>query len=162
MKGVLLSGNFLLSSVEVNFENYFQLSLPINVLWYRGASTSSTMEGNTEPEQDGSPLQLSAIPRVERSPAAGSKDQLSVESEASYTSFNVQEKLILVVLATAASGISSLTANIYYPAILDLSNEFGVSRNLINLTITVYLIFQGLAPTFISSIQTPLVDVQVI
>ncbi|CZR59404.1 related to dityrosine transporter [Phialocephala subalpina] len=73
--------------------------------------------------------------------------------ETPYTIFNRKEKLVLVTLCTIASLLSPLTANIYYPAILDLSHEFHVSTNLINLTITVYLVFQGLAPTFIGSIS---------
>lgn len=54
---------------------------------------------------------------------------------------------------TIASLISPLTANIYYSAILDLSHKFHVSTNPVNLTIKVYLRFQGLAPTFIGSIS---------
>jgi MFS family permease len=40
-----------------------------------------------------------------------------------------------------------------YPAINDLSRDLGVSYSLINLTITVYLIFMGLAPTIVGSIS---------
>jgi MFS family permease len=45
--------------------------------------------------------------------------------------------------------------NIYhsYPAINDLSHDLNVSYSLINLTITVYLIFMGLAPTIVGSIS---------
>jgi MFS family permease len=38
-----------------------------------------------------------------------------------------------------------------YPALNDLSHDLGVSYDLVNLTITVYLIFIGLSPTFIGS-----------
>lgn len=46
----------------------------------------------------------------------------------------------------------TLTSN-SYPAINDLSHDLGVSYSLINLTITVYLIFMGLAPTIVGSIS---------
>lgn len=39
---------------------------------------------------------------------------------------------------------SPMTANIYFPAIPLLSQDFGISVSLINLTVTVYLIFQGI------------------
>ncbi|KUJ12303.1 MFS general substrate transporter, partial [Mollisia scopiformis] len=70
-----------------------------------------------------------------------------------YSIFNRKERLLLVFLGTFAAFLSPLTANVYYPAIVELSHEFHVSTDLINLTITVYLILQGLAPTFIGSIS---------
>lgn len=39
---------------------------------------------------------------------------------------------------------SPLAANIYFPAIPLLADDFAVSVSLMNLTVTVYLIFQGL------------------
>lgn len=65
--------------------------------------------------------------------------------------FTKNEKALLVAFASAGAFFSPLTANIYYPAIVNLSHDLHVSTNLINLSITVYLIFQGLAPTFVGS-----------
>lgn len=54
---------------------------------------------------------------------------------------------------------SPLTANIYFPAIQTLSNAFHTSVELINITVTVYMILQGIGkrshrwyPTAIKSI----------
>ena len=41
-------------------------------------------------------------------------------------------------------GLSPLTANIYFPAIPTISEVFGRSTELINLTVTVYMIVQGI------------------
>lgn len=41
-----------------------------------------------------------------------------------------------------------ISSNIYVPAIPTLSSAFNVSPEKINLTVTVYLIFQGLTPAF--------------
>ncbi|KAF9567134.1 MFS general substrate transporter [Agrocybe pediades] len=41
---------------------------------------------------------------------------------------------------------SPLTANIYFPAIPAISQAFGKSTELINLTVTMYLVLQGVAP----------------
>ncbi|PMD65323.1 uncharacterized protein K444DRAFT_518594, partial [Hyaloscypha bicolor E] len=40
-----------------------------------------------------------------------------------------------------------------YPAVNDLSHDLNVSYGLTNLTITVYLIFIGLAPTVVGPIS---------
>lgn len=37
--------------------------------------------------------------------------------------------------------------NIYFPALNPIANDLGVSVSLINLTLTTYMIFQGIAPT---------------
>ena len=46
-----------------------------------------------------------------------------------------------------AGFFSPLSANIYFPALNTLARDFNVSAAGINLTITTYMIFQGLAPT---------------
>ena len=43
---------------------------------------------------------------------------------------------------------SPLTANIYFPAIPQLADAFHRSTEDIDLTVTVYMIVQGIAPTF--------------
>jgi multidrug resistance protein len=69
-----------------------------------------------------------------------------------YTIFTSKEKALIVALGAIGALLSPLTANIYYPALVDLARDLGVSYNDINLSITVYLIFQGIAPTFTASI----------
>ncbi|KAH6655376.1 major facilitator superfamily domain-containing protein [Truncatella angustata] len=46
-----------------------------------------------------------------------------------------------------------LTASIYYPVITELARELNVSITEINLTITVYLIIQGIAPSFVGNLS---------
>ncbi|KAH8684799.1 major facilitator superfamily domain-containing protein [Tricladium varicosporioides] len=72
-------------------------------------------------------------------------------SQPLHSIFTKNEKALLVAFASAGAFFSPLTANIYYPAIVNLSHDLHASTNLINLSITVYLIFQGLAPTFVGS-----------
>ena len=50
-------------------------------------------------------------------------------------------------MAAFAGFSASLSANMYFPALNTLSIELHVSDELINLTLTSYMIFQGLAPT---------------
>lgn len=54
------------------------------------------------------------------------------------------------------SQVSGFASNIYFPAIPTISRDLDVSIELINLTVTSYLIFQGIAP----SLWGPLSDVK--
>jgi MFS family permease len=51
---------------------------------------------------------------------------------------------LLVMIVLNHNLDSPLTANIYFPAIPTLSRAFGKSTELINLTVTLYMVFQGL------------------
>ncbi|KAK4499136.1 hypothetical protein PRZ48_009648 [Zasmidium cellare] len=62
--------------------------------------------------------------------------------------FTVQQKRFIVLMVALASFFSPLSANIYFPALNTLSADFGTSESVMNLTLTTYMIFQGLAPTF--------------
>ncbi|KAH6723225.1 major facilitator superfamily domain-containing protein [Leptodontidium sp. MPI-SDFR-AT-0119] len=64
-----------------------------------------------------------------------------------YSAFGKWKKRYIVVMVTFAAFISPTSANIYFPALNPLQKELDVSTTLINLTLTSYMIFQGLAPT---------------
>jgi multidrug resistance protein len=72
-----------------------------------------------------------------------------VPSGPAYSVFGKWQKRYIVAMATLAAFISPTSANIYFPALNPLQEELGVSSTLINLTITSYMIFQGLSPTII-------------
>ncbi|KAH7909780.1 major facilitator superfamily domain-containing protein, partial [Hygrophoropsis aurantiaca] len=65
-----------------------------------------------------------------------------------YSIYTRREKWFIVVIASVAGIFSPLTANIYYPAIPTLANAFHKSVEPINLTVTVYMVFQGVSPMF--------------
>ncbi|KZT33039.1 MFS general substrate transporter [Sistotremastrum suecicum HHB10207 ss-3] len=65
-----------------------------------------------------------------------------------YSVYNRREKWFLVCLASLSALLSPLTANIYFPALPLLASEFHKSLELINLTVTGYMVFQGIAPAF--------------
>ena len=70
-----------------------------------------------------------------------------------YTTFSLGERHLIVGLVGAAMLVSPLTATIYLPLLPLLSTHFHVSTQAMNLTITVYIIFQALAPLFLASIS---------
>ncbi|KAF2019297.1 MFS general substrate transporter [Aaosphaeria arxii CBS 175.79] len=65
-----------------------------------------------------------------------------------YSVFSTRKKQFIVFLAAWGGFFSPLSANIYFPALTTLTHEYNVSSTLMNLTLTSYMIFQGLAPTF--------------
>ncbi|OJJ82216.1 uncharacterized protein ASPGLDRAFT_130875 [Aspergillus glaucus CBS 516.65] len=68
-----------------------------------------------------------------------------------YSSFTNLQKKYIVFTAAGAGFFSSLSAQIYFPALNALAEDLGVSSSLINLTVTSYMIFQGIAPMFLGS-----------
>ncbi|KAI1332353.1 chloramphenicol resistance protein [Xylariaceae sp. FL0255] len=69
-----------------------------------------------------------------------------VSSGPVYSVFSPGMKRWIVAMNCISAFISPTTANIYFPAIPTLAESLGVSISKINLTITTYMIFQGLAP----------------
>ncbi|KAJ6189299.1 hypothetical protein N7519_004207 [Penicillium mononematosum] len=66
-----------------------------------------------------------------------------------YSTFSTAKKRYIVATAAGAGLFSSLSAQIYFPALNTLANDLNVSASMINLTVTSYMIFQGIAPMFI-------------
>jgi multidrug resistance protein len=64
-----------------------------------------------------------------------------------YSAFTKAKKRYIVIMVIWASFISPTSANIYFPALNALEVDLNVSVTVINLTLTSYMIFQGLAPT---------------
>ncbi|CAK7564001.1 MAG: hypothetical protein SEPTF4163_001884 [Sporothrix epigloea] len=75
-------------------------------------------------------------------------EQLSrVVSGPPYTVFSKGTRRYIIAMVTCTSFISPMTANIYFPALTPIAQDLGVSISLINLTLTTYMILQGIAPT---------------
>lgn len=70
-----------------------------------------------------------------------------VPSGPAYSSFSKPMKRWIIAMVTVSSFVSPMTANIYFPALNPIAKDLGVSINLINLTLTTYMILQGIAPT---------------
>ncbi|KAK6953872.1 hypothetical protein Daesc_003834 [Daldinia eschscholtzii] len=85
-------------------------------------------------ENDNGPQDLETLSRVSSGPP--------------YSVFSPSMIRWIVFMNCISAFISPITANIYFPAIPSLSRDLGVSVGQINLTLTTYMIFQGLAPTF--------------
>ena len=69
-----------------------------------------------------------------------------------HSAFSPAKKRFLIAMAACAGFFSPLSASIYFPALNPLSADLHVSSGLINLSLTTYMIFQGLAPTFMGDL----------
>lgn len=69
-----------------------------------------------------------------------------------FSAFSTNQKRFIVFMASWAGFFSPVSANAYFPALNSLAADLHVSNTLINLTLTSYMIFQGVAPSFIGSL----------
>lgn len=67
---------------------------------------------------------------------------------APYTMLSYPMKWVMVAILTMCGFWSSLGSPIYYPALRQLEVQFGLDENQVNITVVVYLLFQGIAPAF--------------
>jgi Na+/melibiose symporter-like transporter len=59
-----------------------------------------------------------------------------------------KQKWLLVYLVSLAAMFSPLSSNIYFPAIDTIATDLHTNTSLVALTVTVYMIVQGIAPSF--------------
>ncbi|KAI1848809.1 hypothetical protein JX266_005237 [Neoarthrinium moseri] len=78
------------------------------------------------------------------------------EPQDPYSIFDRRQKALIVIIISTAATFSGFASNIYFPALPTIANDLGVSIELVNLTVTSYLIFQGIAP----SLWGPISDVK--
>ncbi|KAG9236957.1 multidrug resistance protein [Amylocarpus encephaloides] len=69
-----------------------------------------------------------------------------------YSTFTKSQKWLIVFLIAFAGMFSPLSSFIYYPAITSLSKDLDVSIEMINLTITSYMIVSGIAPAILGDL----------
>jgi multidrug resistance protein len=97
----------------------------------KSSSTMPSLAEDQQPDLEPDPENLAPIP-----------------SGPPHSAFSPGKRKFIVFMAAFAGFFSPLSANIYFPALNTLSKDLHVSSSLINLTLTSYMIFQGLAPTF--------------
>lgn len=67
-----------------------------------------------------------------------------------YSVFSTNEKRFIIAAGSLASFFSPLSSSIYFPAMTTIAQALNVSISNINLTVTTYLILQGIAPMMIA------------
>ncbi|KAF2239730.1 putative multidrug transporter [Viridothelium virens] len=64
-----------------------------------------------------------------------------------YSIFTRAQKALIVTIISVAATFTAFASNIYFPAIPTIARDLSVTPELLNLTVTSYMIFQGLSPT---------------
>jgi len=95
------------------------------------------------------PSQHGALTTGEPPSEAGNPSPDQPGNPPPYSVYTLWEKRLIVLAASLSAFFSPLTAQIYLPALPTLAKEFNVTSSQINLTVTTYLIFQGITPMFI-------------
>ena len=70
-----------------------------------------------------------------------------VPSGPAYCTFSTSTKRWVIAMVTMSSFVSPMTANIYFPVLNPIAADLGVSIALINITLTTYMVLQGISPT---------------
>ncbi|KAK4204499.1 MFS general substrate transporter [Triangularia verruculosa] len=70
------------------------------------------------------------------------------DGDAPYTVFTRHQKLWIGMSASFSAMFSTMSSYIYYPALVPVAQDLGVSVALINLSVTTYLIVAAIAPAF--------------
>ncbi|KAI2730685.1 hypothetical protein CBS147332_2537 [Penicillium roqueforti] len=105
-------------------------------------SPSDANNDHIQPEDSGSPATEPHIESTETAPD---------NSQPSFSAFSKYEKSFIVMMVTLASFFSPLSGQIYYPVMPTLVRNYHLTPELINLTVTTYMIFQGLVPSFMGT-----------
>ncbi|KAF5122526.1 Itaconate transport protein [Metarhizium anisopliae] len=78
----------------------------------------------------------------------GPAESPAADLDALYSIYTPRQKHFIVFMSGLGGFFSPLSANTYLPSIPSLASSLDVSPSLMNLTVTAFLIFQGLAPSF--------------
>ncbi|KAH7419053.1 major facilitator superfamily domain-containing protein [Cadophora sp. MPI-SDFR-AT-0126] len=115
----------------------------------RGSQYQPGQDSDIDDEQQSV---VTAFPRnTIEAPKSASVSTYSLEKslpDPPYHVFTPAKKKQLVYIVSLAGLFSPLSSNIYFPALGEIAKDLRVSLSLISLTVTVYMIVQGIAPSF--------------
>ncbi|KAL5338155.1 major facilitator superfamily domain-containing protein [Aspergillus crustosus] len=84
-----------------------------------------------------------------REPESDLESPVDQSESPPYSIFTKAQKRYIVFSASWAGFFSPVSSQIYFPALNSVADDLGVSSALINLTLTSYMIFQGISPMFV-------------
>lgn len=73
-----------------------------------------------------------------------------------YSYFNRNYKTVLVVQCAFTGFYSAIAGAIYYPVLNVIENEFHINEEQVNITVVVYFLFQGVAPSIMGGLADSL------
>ncbi|KXG50894.1 Major facilitator superfamily domain, general substrate transporter [Penicillium griseofulvum] len=121
--------------------------VPINI----PVAYTSPSEINNVHDQSTATTTENGLHSLAPEPHIESTETAPDNSQPLFSAFSKYEKLFIIIMVTLASFFSPLSGQIYYPVMPTLVRNYHLTPELINLTITTYLILQGLAPSFMGT-----------
>jgi len=103
------------------------------------ASIIDEMQNSTDPEKS---------PSSQDAAATTAEPVVAGVPEVAYTVFSHRVKIFIIIMSATSSLFSPVSSLIYLPALDVLADFYHVSVGRINLSVTTYMILQGLAPMF--------------
>ena len=85
---------------------------------------------------------------TEKDPEGNGADSSSMDTDAPYSVFTKNQKRWISTSASFSAMFSTMSSYIYYPALVPVALDLGVSVALVNLSVTTYLIVAAIAPAF--------------
>ncbi|RMZ81652.1 hypothetical protein DV737_g2423, partial [Chaetothyriales sp. CBS 132003] len=77
----------------------------------------------------------------------------SLPNGSSWSIWSTQQRRFIILAASCASLLSPLSAQIYFPALNTIAKDLHVTDSLVNLSITAFMVFQAIAPTFTAQLS---------
>ncbi|KAK2606022.1 hypothetical protein QQS21_003540 [Conoideocrella luteorostrata] len=106
---------------------------------------------NTKSHETGQPAVLPPL-KSNKVDIEKQSSRIQPNKDGPYSVYTAWKKRAIVLGAAFTAFFSPLTAQIYLPALTQLSKDLNVTPTQVNLTITTYMIFQGITPMFIGSL----------
>ena len=75
------------------------------------------------------------------------------DSAVAYSVFSKSQKVTIVILIAIAGFFSPFTAFVYFPALKSIASDLNVTIELMNITVTVYLLVQALVPSVLGDLS---------
>ncbi|KAI8642182.1 putative MFS transporter [Parasitella parasitica] len=82
----------------------------------------------------------------------GEPKAASEEAAEPYSIFSTKTKVLIVITVSLSGFFSPFSTNIYFPALSMIEKDLNITERMVNLTITMYMVFQGIAPSFWGSL----------
>ncbi|KAI9288906.1 major facilitator superfamily domain-containing protein [Umbelopsis sp. AD052] len=79
---------------------------------------------------------------------AGAVSPIDTNDAEVYSAFSVSQRYRILAIVATAGFLSTLSANIYFPALGVVQKDLYTTPELINLTVSLFMVFQGLSPSF--------------
>jgi MFS family permease len=119
------------------------------------------MDTRNDNEKETSVAPKATVPRADCDTALMEEGQVAQtsradNSDAPWSIWSSKQRKFIILSASFASLLSPLSGQIYFPALDTIAKDLHVTDSQVNISITTFLIFQAIAPTFTAQLSDTL------